>query len=698
MKLYVFPLAFVFAVFHVQAQDRKKRAELQSDTAGRALNEVVVTGEYQPQSLKKSVYRTRVISAERIRLRAAGNLQQVLSTELGFRFSNDLTLGTSDVQLMGMSGRNVKILLDGVPMVDRGDTRESLNQVDIHTIERIEIVDGPLAVSYGSDALAGVVNIITRRAGPASLEINARVQEETAGKEYAPFGSKGNHLQHAGLSWRRSRWSALAGLTHTDAGGYRVPAALDDATAIAAVPNRWKPKTQWLANTKIGYQHDHVNIWYRLDYAGETIDSKGAYNPSNYKAANQQYITHRYTHQLQGEYKLNTRLQLSGVLAYTDLQRRTETRIHDYSKGTEELSAAAGEQDVSTFHSALFRSTAQYLLSPAVSFQPGVEISMDEAGGARIKGKPGINDYAFFISSELKPVSWITFRPGVRLIHNSVYDAPVIPSLNTRISLDKQLDLRLSYASGFRAPSLRELYYDFIDASHTILGNEHLKAEQSNNYSASLSFSGPETAGPQWRTVLSGFYNHFKNRISYAQSAADAAVTTLINIDKYKTTGATLEQHLSWKNLSASLGFSWIGTYNAYSAETSLYGNSPEFVWSPEISSNLTWHMEKAGTAVNLAFKFSGKKPLYELYTTEDADQQVRLAKTGAFSIADLNVNKQLPAGFTLNAGINNLFNITTLNNSSLAGSTAHSAGSGPVPVSYGRSCVLGLSYNWNRK
>ena len=78
------------------------------------LEEVVVTGQYKPQSLKKSVYQIRTINSERIKQSGATNVQQVLNNQLGFRFSSDNTLGTTDVQLMGMSGRNVKILLDGV--------------------------------------------------------------------------------------------------------------------------------------------------------------------------------------------------------------------------------------------------------------------------------------------------------------------------------------------------------------------------------------------------------------------------------------------------------------------------------------------------------------------------------------------------------------------------------------------------------
>ena len=69
------------------------------------------------------------------------------------------------------------------------------NQIDINTIARIEIVDGPMSVSYGSDALAGVINIITKKISTGALMVNAKLQEETAGKEYYPFSYKGMHQQ-----------------------------------------------------------------------------------------------------------------------------------------------------------------------------------------------------------------------------------------------------------------------------------------------------------------------------------------------------------------------------------------------------------------------------------------------------------------------------------------------------------------------
>ncbi|PTS96915.1 TonB-dependent receptor [Pedobacter sp. HMWF019] len=707
MRIYLLIITLFLTVGVARAQKNKEVIKGKDRTSGldtgrnkkkyTDLNEVVITGQYEPQSLKNSVYQTRVINSEQIRLRAASNVQQVLSTELGFRFSNDMTLGTSDVQLMGMTGRSVKILLDGVPMIDRTDTRESLNQIDINTIERIEIVEGPLSVSYGSDALAGVINIITKKPSGKSLNINARVQEETVGNEYEAFSKKGNHLQHLGAGWQQKGWSVLGGLTHNDFNGFNQAAPLTTAADIAADVNRWKPKEQWLANTRLGYNKDNLQVWYRLDYVKETIDSRGGYNPGNYKSTNQKYITNRYTNQLQSEYRINEKLQFSGFLAYSNLKRTTRTMIHDYTNGSETPGTEAGQQDISKFNSTSIRTTAQYKMSDQVSFQPGIEVNLDGSSGARIKGSPSIQDYAFFISSELNWIEGITIRPGLRFIKNSIYNAPpVIPSLNTKIRLKDDLDLRLSYASGFRAPALRELYYDFFDASHSIMGNPNLKAEESNSFTGSLVYSAVPLESTAFRSVLSGFYNNFRNRIDFGLYAEDPTKTTLINISQYKTTGGAFENTLSMNNFRISLGLSYIGINNRYDKNLKKPGESEKFAWSPEVNTNVTYTFQKIGATVNLAYKFSGKKPLYVLHTDQGSDY-VSLEKTGAFHTADLLFDKKIFKNLNLNAGVKNLFDITTISSTAGLSGLAHSAG-GPVVMNYGRSYIVGLSYNWEKK
>ncbi|WP_443938948.1 TonB-dependent receptor plug domain-containing protein [Pedobacter sp. MW01-1-1] len=689
MRIYL-SIALLFCCILADAQEIKI-----DTTKAKDLEDVVVTGQYEPQSLRKSVYNVRVINDTRIRLSAANNVQQVLNTELGFRFSNDLTLGTTDVQLMGMSGRNVKILLDGVPMVDRSDTRESLNQIDINTIERIEIVEGPMSVVYGSDALAGVINIITKKNGKSMLNVSARLQEETVGNEYNFLNGAGNHVQNLGLAYQNKGWSASIGGTHNEFGGWNVPAKATTIDEVSAISNYWKPKEQWMGNAKLGYRTKNFNIWYRFDGLDEVIDSRTGMNPNNYKERSQSYTTNRYSQQLQSELRINSKLQLNGILSYSDLARKTETKIYDYTTGVSALTDGAGEQDVAKFNNTLFRATAQYVISPIASIQPGIEYSRDAASGARINGSPVIQDYAFFVSSEINLTKSLQIRPGLRFIKNSIYDAPpVIPSLNAKIVLSEQVDFRLGYAKGFRAPALRELYYDFIDASHKILGNPNLKAEESNSFNGSFAWNPLSRKDIHFRSTLTGFYNQFKNRIEFGQDPVDNSITTLINISTYKTTGGTLDNTLKYKNLHANLGISYIGRYNQIYENDSF--DVPQFVWATEVTSTLSYLFTKLNASVSLFYKYTGSLPAYQLQSSNNV-ASAQLVKTGSFNWADLMLNKTFYKYFALNMGIKNLFNVTQLSNTGTASGGAHSTGGGAVPYANGRSYVLGLSFNWNK-
>ncbi|WP_316737031.1 TonB-dependent receptor [Pedobacter aquatilis] len=688
MKIYLSTVLSVLA-FSAYSQSVK-----QDTSSAKNLREVVITGQYCPQTLKNSVYNVRTISAERIRLRAATNIQQVLNTELGFRFTNDLTLGTTDVSLMGMTGRNVKILLDGIPMVDRSDARESLGQIDINTVERIEIVEGPMSVIYGTDALAGVINIITKNAGKSLLSINARVQEETAGNEYEAFSGKGLHNQNLSVSWQKKGWSAIVGASHNDFGGWNMAPKTAFLEEFNARKNQWKPKEQWLGNTKIGYRNENFNIWYRLDGLNEDIDARFGINPNTYIGKLATYTTKRYTQQLQSEWKINSDFQITAVAGYTDLQRSTHTVNHNFTNNTEVLTTDAGEQDTAKFNATIFRATAIYKLNDKISFQPGFEYNRDAASGQRISGSPVINDYALFVSSEIKPIDGIALRPGLRFIKNSIYDAPpLIPSLNTKFSLSKTLDLRLGYARGFRAPALRELYYDFVDASHKIYGNPNLKAEESNSFNGSLAWSGIMTSDIQFRSTLAGFFNKFKNKIDFGTAPTDNSITTLLNISNFKTTGATLDNTFIYKDLQANVGVSYIGSFHTYS-ESSTFTDK-KIVWSPEVTANVTYTINKINGSISLFYKYTGEKLGFQTDPTNVTTYVP--TKISGFSFADLMLSKIFYKRFTLNAGAKNIFNVTQLNNTSTASGGAHSTGGASIPLSYGRSYVLGLTFNWNK-
>ncbi|MVT09813.1 TonB-dependent receptor plug domain-containing protein [Chitinophaga tropicalis] len=654
------------------------------------LQDVVVTGQYIPQSLKNSVYQVRTISAEYIKLRGATNVLGVLDNQLGVRFSNDATLGETDVEIMGMSGASVKILLDGVPLVDRGSTRQSLSQVDVSTIERIEIVEGPMSVVYGTDALAGVINIITKKhTGGSQLSVSARVQEETVGKEYALLDGKGVHNENINLQWAKNGFFTGAGITRNDFGGW--------TDTLTGRKKAWKPKDQLLTNGTFGYSNKVLKAWYRLDYLNEDIISQGDINYDNGKATDQRYLTERYTHQAQAVWQLNSRLSLNGSASYQQYQRRTRTTIKDFVTGTETLSPDAGTQDVSEFNTAFFRGTAQYTINSLLSFQPGIEYRRDASSGQRIEGNPDITDYSAFLSAEIKPLSWLNIRPGVRLSKNSVYDAPpVIPSLNTKIALGKDVDLRLSYARGFRAPALRELYFYFFDASHSIKGNPDLKAEYSNSYTGSVTWQALHQGNLRLNVTGTGFYNDFNDRIDVA-IIGSSDTSTYVNISKFKTTGGTLSGVLNWKDLQVNLGFSYIGRYNQY-ADDEAYNKtqpSPEFMWTPEANGNVTYYFRKLKGAVNLSYKFNGVRPAYEVVTNTDGSTFLHEVKTSSFHQLDVTATRSVTSYLSVNAGVKNLLDNTNINNNSLNTGQAHATG-GLLSMWYGRSYFLGISFNWN--
>lgn len=650
------------------------------------LQDVVVTGQYAPQSLRNAVYKVRIINQERIQQRGATDVAGVLNNELGVRFSTDYTLGETDMNLMGVGGQRVKVLLDGIPLLDRDAARQSLSQIDINNVERIEIVEGPMSVVYGTDAMAGVINIITRKNKTATrnLLVSGRIQEESMGNTYSPFANKGIHHENLNVSWLNNNWNLSGHITRNDIGGW------NDTLAYPAKAS--KPKKQWLGGGSLGFRYKSLNVWYRLDYLNENLFSAGVMSENSYVGFDQYYITHRYTHQLQTDWQVNRKLKINSALSYQNYKRNTESYQFDYRAQTKTAVQGQGYWDESGFNTWFFRSTGQWMLSNAVSIQPGVEIKSDKASGERISGKPTITDYSVFASAELKPYSFLTLRPGIRFSKNSIYDAPpVIPSLNARLTMNDHFDARLSYGRGFRAPALRELYFVFYDASHNITGNPNLKAEYSNSYMVSFSWHNNHTAAAQVSSTISGFYNTYTNFIDYAYDYSTTPVaTTYMNISRYKTTGVTLENTLTWKALTATAGFSYIGRYNDLQQEDATL---PQFTWSPEVNSNISYRFTKLKGSLGFFYKFTGALPRYAINATNNT---IYLSQIAAYHWADLTATKQLCKQLTLQAGIKNLFDIRRVANSSQDAGAAHSTG-GPVLTGFGRSYFAGLQFRFSK-
>jgi len=676
---YLFPLLLIPGIAMSQEQDSAKNIL--------RIEEVIVTGQFQPTSLKNSLYKVRTLDKEYIQRRATTDMPTLMNMELGVRFSNDLTLGESDIQLMGVSGQNVKVLVDGVPVIDRGSTKQSLSQIDINSIERIEIVEGPVSVMYGTDALAGVINIITQDSYKKKnkVGITARLLEETVSSEYKPITAEGRHNAHLGFIYSKDSWDFSVNGSRNNFGGFQ---GTSQGRSL-----QWQPKDQWLSAVRIGFNNGKFNAWYNINYANEDLYTPGAV-AANYKYVDKNYITDRFTQILQAQIKVKDNFSLNGSFSYQNYKRATVTRLHDLNTQSSELTTGEGEQDISKFNQAFARLNGLYKINDKLDFLAGLEFDFDRGSGARIQEKSEIFDFAGFITAEYKPINWLKLRPGLRFIHNSVYNAPAaIPSLNAKIALNPEWDLRLGYAMGFRAPSLRELYFTFHDSNHAINGNTNLKAEDNQNFNANINYNNKLSENSFLSSSISGFYNHFNNLITIGQDAQNNAMNTYLNIGKFNTMGGTWENSLQFKESKISLGLSYIGRLN------DLYDNNTElgkYFWTPEINSSIAHNFPKWKANINLYYKLYGQRPSYRVSGSADL-MQISQANQDSYHQLDISLNKQLYQYITVQAGVRNLTNTTNVLNTATEGTSAHSTSSTSIPISYGRSVFFGLLYQINK-
>ncbi len=664
------------------AQQRQAGSGPKEDT----LQEVAVTGQYAPSSTARAVQRIKIIDRKKMDALAVQNLRDVLFHEMNIQLAQDNILGSS-LSVQGVSGQNVKILIDGVPVIGRQDGNVDISQINLHNIERIEIVEGPMSVNYGTDALAGTINLITKKTLQNNWEGGISTYYQTIGT-YNINGRlglhKGNHTVIAtGGRNLFDGWS--------DGDGVSL-----DFSKKPANRNRvqqWKPKEQYTGGLQYTYKIGKTTLNYKGDFFNEMILNRGEPDYYGEKASDDYYRTRRIDNAIFVNNALAKDKNLNIQLAYNDYRRVKNTYVNDLTTLKKTLSEGSGAQDTSHFN--LINSRGVYSTSRSdvkLNYEIGYDINVESATGVRIKDKTRqIGDYAAFISAEYKPFKELTIRPGLRYAYNTGYTAPLVPSVNVRYNINSFI-LRGSYAKGFRAPTLKELYFNFNDINHDINGNENLTAENSDNLNFSAAWS---KAYRSFILKLEGsvFYNDIRNRIDLA--LIEGTAYTYVNIGRYKTQGIQVSTDVIIKDLKISVGGGYVGRYNALSEDIDL----PQFNYTPEMRGSVTYEMRKTGVTAALFCKYTGRAPGYVL-----ADSgKLQNSFISPYRIADFSLSKFfIDKKVNLSIGCKNLFDVKTINRSaagdgSVSGS-AHSTGGTSLPYSTGRSYFVKADINLNGK
>jgi outer membrane receptor for ferrienterochelin and colicins len=634
------------------------------------LKDVVVTGQFEPVAADKSVHRIRIIDRQRIEQQGAVNLRDVLSNELNIRLSQDAVLGTQ-MSLMGIGGQNVKILIDGVPVIGRMDGNVDISQINLSNIERIEIIEGPMSVIYGTDALGGVINLITKKPTSRQYTIGLNTYYETVGTYNADM--------NAGLRYKNVQMAVSGGRNFFD--GY------SEQEDEKVRWQQWKPREQHFGDAQFRYRYRKQSHRFTSQYFTEKITNrnKPTVTPYAVTAFDDYYLTTRFNNSLYSDFNFNNRSVINLINSYSIFQRRKQTWFKNLVSGEENLSPNPGDQDTSRFDLLLSRLTYTTRNGSVFNSQLGYDINYESGTGSKLKNRrQELGDFAFFYIADIQPDRRLTIRQGIRFIYNTRYGAPVIPSINVKYELTDKLSARASYSQGFRAPSLKEMYLLFVDVNHNIQGNDQLKAERSNNYSLSLTYSRKNVKLPS-RTELTFFSNEITDLINLAVVDIQSQLYSYVNVGKYQTHGFSLNSSAEYKNLSFAVGYSLTGRYNILS-QTSP---ADRFSYAKEVRASAGYSLKKQGLSLNLFYKYNGSLPGFAI----DADGKLQQTSVGAYSIMDASLSKSFHKNrFSFTAGCKNLLDVKAINYNSTA--SAHSSGAGNMPIAMGRYVFTAIRIN----
>ena len=632
------------------------------------LEEVVITAQYVPQSEKNAIYRVKVLNAKTIDSKAANNLRELLQQELNLDLSQNSVFGSS-IELQGISKENIKILIDGVPVIGRLNGVIDLNQINLSNIDRVELIEGPVSVFYGTDAMGGIINLITKKNQKDIVEGNVSAFYESI----SATNLDGNIGYKSGKNTYRVNGSYyyFDGLSTNDA-----PRNLN-----------WEERSQYFVDLMYGRDFENLKLQYKSSFSNEKLASIGEPD-RNGNIIDTEYFTRRIDNSINLQGKIFKNKFINITTSYLDYQRYHDAFNVDPNTLEKVLSTTDLKDDniVKYNYGGLKMQLGKSDFSDKLNYAFGTDFNFESTEGERILDhKQSIETLAFFGSVNYKILDNFEIQPAARYTWNSSYGSLISPALNAKIRFNNQSQLRFSYSRGFRSPSLKELFLDFhISAgpfTYIISGNEDLEVEKSHSFNLQYKFNNVLNNSISIEPSL--FYNDITSLIALSELVDFKR--NYININKFKSVGGKIDfTYKPIKTLSLKTGFSLIGRYNKFTEEF----DSEKFLYSPEISSGVNYQITKIKLNVDIFYKFSGKREGF--YIDEDLSTLVKTTRN-SFNNLNATVSKSfLKKNLKTSLGIKNAFNVKDIETINEAGQ-AHSR---DLQL-WGRSFFIKTTYNF---
>lgn len=659
-----------------------------------SIPEIVVTGTGTEHYLKDAPVQTEVISRKMLDSYAGATLEDILS---GLCASFDFSAGDmgANMQLGGLGNGYILILVDGKKMHGDVGGQNNLGLIDPARIERIEIVKGAASALYGSDAIAGVVNIILKK-----HRENILIENTSRGGLYGEF-RQSNTVQFkvgkftSSTNFQLKHSDGWQNTTYEDPNRYEYPIT----NSINKTVNRY---TDWQVAQRFDYQATKdLSL-----YADGSFYRKRIYRPCGVPDYKTYDFLYRNSSVATGG-KLKLKNSNSIMLdvnydshAYYYMYTR-ETWDKEYDDSGKEISFPyfPGDKGLQSDQSRLLLQLKGIFNLPyfnRLSVGTDTEINWLDAP-RRLDEKDQVSDYttSFYAQDEWTPIERLNITAGGRLTVNQNFGVRITPKVSALYKLGA-FNLRATYSEGFKTPTLKELHYRYIRQMSIIslnLGNTELDPQTSRYVSGGLEYNGT-----RFSINVTGYCNWVDNMITLvtiplSQAPGDLVVTydparvrQYQNMDDARTYG--VDVNAKWtpvQSLTLTGGYSYLDT------EANQYDEEDQ-VMKHVIIDGMAHHRATVSAIWTHAWRRSNYRLGIGVYGRIQSKRYYQDDGNGkAYNLWRLNTRHQFKLGkrwnAEVNAGIDNIFNYyeTTYHSLNYGTTTAGRTFYGSLMIQFGQ-------------
>lgn len=601
-----------------------------ADGSAVTMKDVVVTATRTEADVKMVPNTVEVITADDIEKLGATDVYSALRLADNVQIMNTSTGFGHRISMRGMSSDSTLILINGqrTAIEDTETTQNllALDRINVHNIERIEIIRGAASAQYGSDALAGVINIITKKStGKPSVTVGATTGTTNMSNYYhIDLGRQGKFSSTFDMNFSKDRqWTEheVSGLPVKNLQGPKQSYNFSGTYELGENKN---------LNLDLGYYKDKLSgDWSHKEY------NLGAWGG----------IVRLQDAKLETE-RRDASLSLTGKTKKDDYMVRTFYSKLDKFRFLPYTALAKEYGETNKYSICGIEAKNSHKVNGDHTLTYGTEYDRYDVDGVNF-GKDGdngknLNTYAAYIQDEwLLGDKW-EIIPAVRYDHHSEFGSKTTPHIGVTYLANDHNRFKANWGEGYKAPSVSELYMDYTHMGVLTLGNPNLRPEESKNWDLSYEGEWGKTFGK-----ITYFHNDIDNMISTRTVGGRHGYNEYYNIDgTTKTHGVelTLGRKLS-RDLDVKVTSNWTSASNKVaSAESSAHGVDG-------IADNIT--------TLQLAYDdhraYGYNATLWEQWVHDYYESDS--SQTYSYNTLNFVINKKYGDAVRLFAGVDNIFN-----------------------------------------